>query len=83
VRVNHPDMIYRTEKEKWKAALEEVVEVHKEGRPILIGTTDVDKSLKLSDLLKRRGVKHELLNPYRSTRPASRRSWPRPADRAA
>ena len=62
VRVNHPDMIYRTEKEKWKAALEEVVEVHKEGRPILIGTTDVDKSLKLSDLLKRRGVRHEFLN---------------------
>ena len=62
VRVNHPDMIYRTEKEKWKAALEEVVEVHKEGRPILIGTTDVDKSLKLSELLKRRGIKHELLN---------------------
>ena len=62
VRVNHPDMIYRTEKEKWKAAVDEVMEVHKEGRPILIGTTDVDKSIKLAELLKRRGIKHELLN---------------------
>ena len=62
VRINHPDMIYRTEKEKWKAAVEEVVEVHQAGRPILIGTTDVDKSVKISEMLKRRGIKHELLN---------------------
>jgi preprotein translocase subunit SecA len=61
-RINSPDMIYRTEKEKWQASVDEVVEVHKAGRPILIGTTDVDKSIKLSDLLKRRGIKHELLN---------------------
>ncbi len=62
VRINHPDVIFRTEKEKWKASMDEIVEVNKEGRPILIGTTDVDKSLKLSELLKRRGIKHELLN---------------------
>src|SRR5579871_5763354 len=62
IRINHPDVIFRTEKEKWGAAVEEVVEVHRGGRPILIGTTDVDKSIKLSDLLKRRGIKHELLN---------------------
>jgi preprotein translocase subunit SecA len=62
IRVNDPDKIYRTEKEKWKAAIEEIVDVHKSGRPILIGTVDVDKSLKLSEMLKRRGVKHELLN---------------------
>src|SRR5262245_48756081 len=62
VRDDSPDVIFRTEKEKWTAAVEEVVEVHKGGRPILIGTTDVDKSIKLSELLKRRGVKHELLN---------------------
>ena len=55
-------MIYRTEKEKWNAVVEEIVEVHKTGRPILIGTTDVDKSMKLSEMLKRRGIKHELLN---------------------
>src|SRR5204863_5803428 len=48
--------------EKWKAVVDEVVEVHKTGRPILIGTTDVDKSIKLSELLGKRGVQHELLN---------------------
>jgi preprotein translocase subunit SecA len=61
-RINYPDVIYRTEKEKWKAVIDEVVEIHKSGRPILIGTVDVDKSLKLSEMLKRRGIKHELLN---------------------
>src|SRR6516225_9482264 len=62
IRVNHPDVIFRSEKEKWDAVIQEVMEVHKEGRPILIGTVDVDKSEKLSGLLKRRGIKHELLN---------------------
>jgi preprotein translocase subunit SecA len=62
IRVNHPDVIFRTEKEKWKSSVDEIVEVHRGGRPILVGTTDVDKSLRLSELLKRRGIKHELLN---------------------
>jgi preprotein translocase subunit SecA len=62
IRVNHPDVIFRTEKEKWKAVVEEVAEVNKTGRPVLIGTTDVDKSIKLSEMLKRRGIRHELLN---------------------
>ena len=61
-RVNQPDLVYKTEKEKWEAVVGEIAEVHKSGRPILIGTTDVAKSEKLSVLLKRRGVKHELLN---------------------
>jgi preprotein translocase subunit SecA len=62
IRINSPDVIFRTEKEKWGAVVDEVVEVNKTGRPMLIGTTDVDKSIKLSELLKRRGVRHELLN---------------------
>ncbi|GIW79111.1 MAG: hypothetical protein KatS3mg105_0918 [Gemmatales bacterium] len=62
IRINHPDVIFRTEEEKWKAVVDEVVEVHNQGRPILIGTTDVDKSEKLSAMLKRKGIKHELLN---------------------
>jgi preprotein translocase subunit SecA len=62
IRTNHPDVIFRTEKEKWKAVVEEIVEVNRSGRPVLVGTTDVDKSIKLSDMLKRRGIKHELLN---------------------
>jgi preprotein translocase subunit SecA len=62
VRVNHPDVIFRSEKEKWKAVVDEVTEVSRSGRPVLIGTTDVDKSLRLSEMLKRKGIKHELLN---------------------
>ncbi len=62
IRINYPDMIYRTHKEKWEAVLNEITEVHREGRPILVGTTDVEKSLMLSQLLKRKGIKHELLN---------------------
>lgn len=61
-RINSPDLVYRSEREKWDAVLAEIVEVHKTGRPILIGTTDVAKSEKLAAMLKRRGVKHELLN---------------------
>ncbi|MGL6077004.1 MAG: preprotein translocase subunit SecA [Fimbriiglobus sp.] len=61
-RINRADQVYKTEKEKWDAVVNEVVEVAKTGRPILIGTTDVAKSEVLSSLLKRRGVKHELLN---------------------
>jgi preprotein translocase subunit SecA len=62
IRVNHSDLIFRTEKEKWAAVVDEIAEVHREGRPMLIGTTDVAKSEKLSALLRKRGVKHELLN---------------------
>src|SRR5258708_13554274 len=62
IRTNHPDVIFRTQKEKWKAVVDEVLEVQRGGRPILIGTTDVDQSLSLSEMLKRRGVRHELLN---------------------
>ncbi len=62
IRTNHPDVIFRTQKEKWKAVVDEVLEVQRGGRPILIGTTDVDQSLFLSDMLKRKGIRHELLN---------------------
>ena len=61
-RINHPDLVYKSERDKWDAVVEEVVTVNKTGRPMLIGTTDVAKSEMLSALLKKRGVKHELLN---------------------
>ena len=62
LRANQPDLVYKSEKEKWDAVVTEIAEVHGSGRPVLIGTTDVAKSEKLSSLLKRRGIKHELLN---------------------
>ncbi len=61
-RLNQPDLVYKTEADKWDAVLADIAEVHATGRPILIGTTDVAKSEKLSVLLKRKGIKHELLN---------------------
>src|SRR5437763_16696212 len=62
IRINHPDLVFCTEKSKWKAVIQEIEEYHAGGRPILVGTTDVDKSLRLSEMLKRRGIRHELLN---------------------
>ncbi|MFM8272765.1 MAG: preprotein translocase subunit SecA [Gemmata sp.] len=62
LRVEHKDLVYRTEKEKWDAVVKEVVEIARSGRPVLIGTKDVDKSEKLSQMLRRQGIKHELLN---------------------
>jgi len=61
-RVNYSDVIFRTEKEKYDAILEEIKEVHATGRPILVGTTSVERSELLSDLLKRHGIKHQVLN---------------------
>jgi preprotein translocase subunit SecA len=61
-RVEQKDLVYRTEREKWDAVLAEIEETHRSGRPVLIGTKDVDRSEKLSAMLKKRGVRHELLN---------------------
>ncbi len=62
IRLDHPDVIYRTEKEKFKAAVREIEELHHIGRPVLVGTVSIDKSEKLSAMLKRHGVPHEVLN---------------------
>jgi preprotein translocase subunit SecA len=61
-RINPPDVIYRSEKEKWKAVLEEIREVHKTGRPILVGTVSIEKSERLSEMLGKYGIKHSVLN---------------------
>jgi len=62
IREEMPDVIFRTEPEKWKAVVEEIVEQHKSGRPLLVGTTSIEKSENLSKMLERRGVKHVVLN---------------------
>ncbi|MFO0947457.1 MAG: preprotein translocase subunit SecA [Planctomycetota bacterium] len=61
-RINYPDVIFCTEKEKWKAVVDEVKLVNKTGRPILVGTASVEKSEHLSDIFNRNGIKHEVLN---------------------
>ncbi len=62
IRVDHPDMIYMTKQEKYEAAIEEIVELHRIGRPVLVGTVSIDVSEYLSSLLKKRGIKHNVLN---------------------
>jgi preprotein translocase subunit SecA len=62
LRIENPDMVYRTEKEKYFAAADDIKTTHESGRPILVGTTSIEKSEKLSDILKRKGVKHVVLN---------------------
>jgi preprotein translocase subunit SecA len=61
-RKNYPDVIFRTEREKLSAILEEIKEVHESGRPILVGTTSIEKSEELSEYLSRFGIPHQVLN---------------------
>ncbi|OGS46064.1 MAG: preprotein translocase subunit SecA [Elusimicrobia bacterium RIFOXYD2_FULL_34_15] len=62
LRNDYPDLIYRTEKEKYEAILNEIEELYKIGRPVLVGTRSIEKNEKLSMLLKKRGVPHQILN---------------------
>jgi len=62
IRKDYPDRIYRTSKEKWKAIADEIEECYKKGQPVLVGTISVEKSELLSKVLKKRGIKHEVLN---------------------
>jgi preprotein translocase subunit SecA len=61
-RVEEPDAVYRTEREKYEAIVTDVIEKQKEGRPALVGTVSIEKSERLSKLLKLRGIKHVVLN---------------------
>ena len=62
VRTDFPDAIYKSRREKFNAALDEIVELHKSGQPVLVGTISIDVSEALSKKLKKRGIKHEVLN---------------------
>ena len=62
IRIEHPDVIYKTENEKMNAVVEELSECYKSGRPVLVGTINIDKSEQLSKVLKKRGVPHHILN---------------------
>ena len=61
-RHDNPDVVYKTEKAKWKAVAQEVEEFHKLGRPILVGTTSVEKSDVISALLQEKNIPHNILN---------------------
>jgi len=62
IRIDYPDVVYRTEEAKWKAIVREIEECHRAGRPVLVGTTSVEKSEKLSRRLKKKGIPHQVLN---------------------
>src|SRR5689334_7693204 len=62
LRIENPDIVYRTEKEKYFASADEIQQLATKGQPVLVGTTSVEKSERLSDLLKKKGIKHVVLN---------------------
>ncbi len=62
IRVDDPDVIYKTKREKYDAAIEEIIELNKKGQPVLVGTISIDVSEDISRKLKKRGVRHNVLN---------------------
>lgn len=62
IRVDHPDSIYKTEKAKFNAVISEIKNCHRKGQPVLVGTTSIEKSEYLSQLLAKEGLKHSVLN---------------------
>ena len=69
-RTDHADAVYKTGRAKFSAVVTEIDNAHKTGQPVLVGTTSIDKNQILSELLKRRGIKHELLNAKNHLREA-------------
>ncbi|MGQ0667485.1 MAG: preprotein translocase subunit SecA [Nitrospiraceae bacterium] len=70
IRLDYADVVYRTEKEKFGAIVEEIKECHERGQPVLVGTISIEKSEKLAGLLSRNGVKHNVLNAKQHEREA-------------
>nr|WP_320191720.1 preprotein translocase subunit SecA [uncultured Desulfobacter sp.] len=62
VREDRADLIYKTQAEKYDAAIKEIIQLHKKGQPVLVGTISIDVSESLSEKLKKKGVKHNVLN---------------------
>ncbi len=71
IRKDEADLIYKTEEGKFKAVVEEIIERHEQGQPVLVGTTSIEKSERLSRLLEKRGVRHDVLNAKQHEREAS------------
>lgn len=62
IRVDIPDVVYKSEASKYRMAVEEIAKRHEQGQPVLVGTVSIENSERISDLLKRKGVKHQVLN---------------------
>ena len=62
IRIDHEDLIYKTEDAKFRAVVEEIKERHERGQPVLVGTISIEKNEKLSSLLKKHGIPHQVLN---------------------
>jgi preprotein translocase subunit SecA len=71
VRNDTPDVIYKTEKSKYEAVIDEIVEMNKQKRPVLVGTVSVEKSERLARMLEKRGVRHNVLNAKQHEREAA------------
>ncbi len=70
IRIENPDVVYRTEEEKFRNAAKEIKEFQQRGQPVLVGTISVEKSEKLSNMLKKQGIRHEVLNAKNHEREA-------------
>lgn len=70
IRIDYPDVIYKTEKAKYDAVVRDIIEQHKIGRPVLVGTVSIEKSEYISALLKKQGIKHNVLNAKQHEREA-------------
>ena len=62
IRIDHPDVVYKTEQAKFRAAIEQIKECHAKGQPVLVGTISIEKSEILSKMLSKTGIKHNVLN---------------------
>ncbi len=70
IRIDHPDVVYRTEKEKWVAIVNDIEQRYRKGQPVLVGTRSIEKNEFLSSLLRRRGIPHQVLNAKHHEREA-------------
>lgn len=70
IRVDHPDVVYKTELAKFNAVIENIIECHQKGQPVLVGTISIEKSEILSSMLKKRGIAHNVLNAKHHEREA-------------
>jgi preprotein translocase subunit SecA len=71
IRIDFPDVVYKSEIAKFRAVVQEIEELHKQGRPVLVGTISIERSEMLSEMLRRRGISHEVLNAKRHEKEAT------------